>query len=249
LGYIKKKREVKKMKIKNLFMLLILMLMSTTLFFPACIPEDSNSTNNTETTDNNNNNALNVDKDEAILLLNTALENISTFAEIKQVTTTTIFGITGSSTITTTQNKQYSYESEEKAHWIVKEDSDWKIYQISYDVFDDVIEYKKLTVQTEETNLIAWEYSTFIRSNSASPENFTKASKVNNTYTITFDNKMGGFVDIEIEDNKIVSTKYYSSSPSTPTSTVTFTYYQEETNSIPNVLDKPWIEGGLYIKS
>jgi ABC-type oligopeptide transport system substrate-binding subunit len=242
------------MKRKNLFMMLVLMLMCTTLLFSACLPKESNTTNNTETTtDNNNNNtsnnAISVDKNEATQLLDTALENISTFAEIKQVTTTTIFGITGSSTITTTQNKQYSYESEEKAHWIVKEDSDWKIYQISYDVFDDVIEYKKLTVQTEETNLIAWEYSTFIRSNSASPENFTKASKVNNTYTITYNNKMGGFVDIEIEENKIVSTKYYSSSPSTPTSTVTFTYYQEETNSIPNILDKPWIEGGLYIKS
>lgn len=241
------------MKIKNLFMLLILMLMSTTLFFPACLPEESNTTNNTETTtDNNNNtsnNAISVDKNEATQLLDTALENISTFAEIKQVTTTTTFGITGTASKITTQTKQYSYESEEKVHWIVDEDGTWKIYQISYDVFDDIIEYKKLTVQTEETNLIAWEYSTFIRSNSATPENFKKASKVENTYTITYDTKTGGFVDIEIEENKISSTKFYSSSPSTPTSTVTFTYYQEETNSIPNVLDKPWIEGGLYIKA
>ena len=82
---------------------------------------------------------------------------------------------------------------------------------------------------------------------------FVEALKIENNYIITYHypNMMDMYVDITIKDNQLVSqTSYTKQNNNKKTSSVTtYTYYETETNIIPEIPDKEWEEGGYYIKS
>ena len=195
---------------------------------------------------------IEISEDEATTIIDTTLAHMPTYAEIKETTTTTIWGMTDTFYTITTQTKQYHYENDESLYWIVPEDDVWKYYCISYDVLDDIVEHKRLTVYTEASNLISFQYSSLIN-NSFTQVDFVEALKIENNYIITYHypNMMDMYVDITIKDNQLVSqTSYTKQNNNKKTSSVTtYTYYETETNIIPEIPDKEWEEGGYYIKS
>lgn len=190
----------------------------------------------------------------ALTAVDTALLNMQTFAEIKQTTTTTMFGISQQSYIVTNNLQQYSYTNNDNRSWIVQEDEEWHLYEISYDIFDDITNYTKYIVNTDETSLIPYQYTanTIIPNNSLTTVVFVQASQLNNILIITYNtpDMMDMYTDTVIIDNQLAYQVSYQIENNTKTITaiVVYEYFNETTNIIPNIPEQTWQNGGTFVK-
>ena len=191
-------------------------------------------------------------EDEAMSLLTSVFDNMQSYGEIKESTTTTMFGMSATSYIITTPNKQYSYQDAETMYWIVDEGGEYQYYSVSYDFFDEVMEYTKCKVQTDESNLIALEYSVSEYNNSFIPVEFVDMLKYDDKTVITYctPSMNNMYTEIIIQDGKLVSQTGYIKEGTTKVTfgVTTYTYYETATSDIPEIPDYEWEDGGFYIK-
>jgi hypothetical protein len=180
---------------------------------------------------------------QAKTVLENAIVQMITCAEIRENFTTTAWGETVSGFQITTATKKYYYESQQQRNWTIRESGGLKFYEIQYDVFDEVVEYTKYTVYGAEGILDVREY---VYDNLKDYTTFIQGSQTGNIYTLKYryNTSIGtDEVTFTIQNNQIkTKTTFVSNFNST---TVTeYVYYNYETNTIPAIPSQNWKDGG-----
>lgn len=198
------------------------------------------------------NKPISITETEAETILSQTTANMATLSEVKEISTTTFFGITQTTYKITTQNKQYWYQEQDSQSWIIYENDSWKRYSIEYDVFDEVVVYKEYDVQIESNNVIAFEYSNLMSDSMFGSPVFVDANLSGSKYVITYyvENLNNSYFEFNISNNELISLTLYriDEGEQKVWSTTTYSYEQGEINSIPQIPNKDWEYGGFYIK-
>ena len=192
---------------------------------------------------------ITLNEQQASAILEQTIANMETFAEIKETTLSSLFGVTSQTYIITRPTYQYTNNGSDGESWLFKTQEKWEYYSISYDVFDEVWENKKYEAQHEYDNLIEMEFYKSIKGSIVAID-FVEAYQQGDEYVIVYGSP--DFMDSQsqyiIKDNKITTIKSYINANTTSTllSTTTVTYYTQETDSIPAIPDKDWVDSGIY---
>ena len=163
------------------------------------VKDDNNSGD-----DDNSDDEVVLTEIEANLVLSNTLENMCTYAEIRENITASFFGYSTTSYQIVTEDMKYYYEAEDTRSWVVREGNSLYLYDITYETFDEVLMYTKYTMNADEYDVRVYEYSQIAEGS------FASASKLGNTYTLVYiqDTIIGSYEQtIIIEDNKIKTNK------------------------------------------
>lgn len=188
----------------------------------------------------------NLTETQANTILNSAINNMCNYAQIREDMTTSMWGTTSTTYQIVTSNTRYYYEDNDNRNWLVNQAGALYFYEIKYDVFDGINKYNKYVVNDTTTNDVRiYQYSEMKNGT------FSSASKSGKTYTLVYiyENLAGSYeTTIVIEDNRIKTTSTYISSFDA-TMTTQFTYYTYSTNSIPSIPQNvQWVDGGIYFE-
>ena len=191
-----------------------------------------------------------ISESTASIIISQTIENMSSQSEVKQTTTTKMFGYTETSYVITTQNKQYSYYDKYDRSWITKENNSLKLYEIYEDVFEETINYMVYDLIVEHNNLIKNQYSNLVSDSILGDMDFVDAYVSGSQYTITYfiENLNETYIEMIIEDNLLKSETTYNIDEGKKKSycTVKYSYNKGEINSIPSIPNKNWTYGGEY---
>jgi hypothetical protein len=186
---------------------------------------------------------------QATDVLEQAIVNMKTYAEIKTTTVAGLFGASSQTYIITRPEYQYSNNGSDGESWLFKNQDKWEYYSISYDVFDEVWENKKYEAVLDYDNLIELEFRKNF-STAVTDIEFVEGYQQDGEYVIVYGSPdiMDAQSKYVIKDNKIISITNYFSANTNPVlySTTTVTYFTEETSSIPPIPNKDWEDGGFY---